>query len=84
MGLHGFPSLAVVDLHPVVFAILNLARVLQCLRKEIAQVIVVRVVLETKVADVAEVLVEFLCKTVSLQKWAWRDETNQESRRRGP
>lgn len=61
--LHGLPALAVVQLHPVVLAVLNLATVLQCLGEQIAQVVVVGCVLKAKVADVRQVLVELLCET---------------------
>lgn len=60
--LHGLPALAVVQLHPIVLAVLNLATVLQCLGEEVAQVVVVGCVLEAKVANVRKVLVEFLCE----------------------
>lgn len=61
MCLHGLPALAVVKLHPVVLAVLDLARVLECLSEEIAHVVVVGRVLEAEVADVGQVLVELLC-----------------------
>jgi hypothetical protein len=60
VGLHDFPALAVVKLHPVVLAILNLAGALEGLGEELAQVVVVGSVLEAEIANVAEVLVEFL------------------------
>lgn len=50
--LHAFPTLAIIELHPVVLAILYLASVLECLSEEIAQVVVVGCILETKVADI--------------------------------
>jgi len=50
--LHSLPALAIVELHPVVLAVLNLAAVLECLSEQIAQVVVVGCVLEAKVADV--------------------------------
>ena len=36
VGLHYFPTLSVVQLHPVVLAILNLASARECLGKEFA------------------------------------------------
>jgi len=65
--LHDLPALPVVQLHPVVLAILDLAGALEGLGKELAQVVVVGGVLESKVADVAEVLVELLCSELALQ-----------------
>ena len=61
-GAWYIPAFAVVQLHPVVVAIFHFARGLQCLREEVAQVVVVGRVLEAEVADVGEVLVEFLCE----------------------
>jgi hypothetical protein len=66
--LHHLPALAVVQLHPVVLAILNLPGALKRLGEELTQVVVVRGVLETEVANVAEVLVEFLCTWISIRK----------------
>lgn len=63
--LHRLPTLAVVKLHPVVFAILDFASVLEGLGEEVAEIFVVWCVFETKVADIAQVLVEFLCQDVS-------------------
>lgn len=60
VALHRLPAFAVVDFHPVVLAILNLASALESLREQLAQVVVVGSVLEAEVAHVAEVLVEFL------------------------
>lgn len=50
--LHGLPALAVVQLHPIVLAIFNLATILQCLSEQIAQVVVVGSVLKAEVANV--------------------------------
>jgi len=52
------PALAAVELHPVVLAILNFAGVLQRGGEELAEVVVIGLVLEAKVADVGKVLVE--------------------------
>lgn len=65
MCLHGFPALAVVELHPIVLAIFDFAGVLESLSEELAQIFVVGCVLEAKVADVAEVFVELLCDDIS-------------------
>ena len=50
--LHSLPALAVVELHPVVLAVLDLATVLEGLSEQIAQVIVVGCIFEAKVADI--------------------------------
>jgi hypothetical protein len=65
--LHHLPTLAVVQLHPVVLAILNLPSALEGLGEELAQVVVVGGILESEVANVAEVLVEFLCVVLVLK-----------------
>lgn len=49
----------VVELHPVVFPILNFPGVLERLGQEVSQVIVVGSVFKTEVADVCQVLGEF-------------------------
>lgn len=46
------PASAIVQLHPVVIPIFNLPRVLESLGEKVPQVVVVRRVLEAKVADV--------------------------------
>lgn len=69
------PSLAVVQLHPVVLAVLDLPSALERLSEELAQVVVIGSILEPKVADVAEVLVELLCSKLAL------DVTNEHRRR---
>lgn len=60
VALHRFPALSVIDFHPVIFAILNLAGALKGLREQLTQVVVIGSVLEAEVTDVAQVLVEFL------------------------
>ena len=40
MGFHYLPALAIVELHPVVLAVLNLASALECLGEEFAEVVV--------------------------------------------
>lgn len=62
MSLHGFPALAVVELHPVVLAILDLASLLEGLGEKITKVVVVGSVLEAEVAHVRKVLVELFCE----------------------
>jgi len=52
------PALAAVQLHPVVFAILDLASVLQRGGEEFAEVVIIGLVLEAQVANVGKVLVE--------------------------
>jgi hypothetical protein len=63
--LHDLPALAVVQLHPVVLAILNLASALESLGEQLTQVVVVGGVLETEVTDVAKVLIELLCSELA-------------------
>ena len=65
--LRVLPALAVVDLHPVVFAILHFARILERLSKEFAKVVVVWRVFESEVADVRKVFVKLLCEMSALQ-----------------
>lgn len=60
MMLQGLPTLAVMELHPIVFTILNLSCILQGLGEEFAEVVVIRGILESKIANIAEVFVEFL------------------------
>jgi hypothetical protein len=64
--LHNLPALAVVQLHPVVLAVFDLASALERLGEQLTQVVVVGGVLKTKVADVAKVLVELLCSELAL------------------
>lgn len=59
--LNGFPTFAIVQLHPVILAILHLARILQSLGEEFPEIVVVRSVLEAEIADIAQILVELLC-----------------------
>lgn len=59
------PALAVVELHPVVLAVLDLTSALESLSEEITKVVVVGGVLEAKVADVGQVLVELLRETIT-------------------
>lgn len=61
VGFHYLPALSIVQLHPIVLAVLNLASALKRLREEFAQVVVIRCVLKAEVTDVAQVLVELLC-----------------------
>jgi hypothetical protein len=62
MILHRVPPLSriLVDLHPVVLAILDVTSVLQGLSKELTKVVVVGGIFETEVSDVRQVLVELL------------------------
>ena len=63
--LGSLPALAVVELHPIIFSILNLAGALESLGEEVAKVVVIWSILKSKVADVAEILVELLWETVA-------------------
>lgn len=47
------PAFSVVQLHPVVFAVFDLARALESLRKELTEVVVVGSVFEPEIANVA-------------------------------
>jgi hypothetical protein len=47
MSLQNLPALSVVQLHPVVLAILDLAGALESLSEQLAEVVVIRRVLET-------------------------------------
>lgn len=61
MLFHCLPAFAIIQLHPVILSVFNLSGVLQGLGEQIPQVVVVRCILKAKVANVAEVLGEFLC-----------------------
>ena len=52
MMLHCLPALAIVQLHPIVFAVLNLARVLESLSEKFSEVIVIWSILKPEVPDV--------------------------------
>ncbi len=68
MGFDRLPATTTIQFHPVIFAVLDLASILQCLCKEVAKEVVVWGVLEAKVADVAEVFVELLWRMVSIER----------------
>jgi hypothetical protein len=76
MSLRGIrlvvPASAVVELHPIVLSIFHLAGILEGLRQEITQVIVVRGILETKVAHIAQIFVEFFCDILVREMYSWR------------
>ena len=82
--LHYLPALSIVQLHPVVFAVLDLASALQRLGEELTQVVVVGCVLEAEVTDVAEVLVELLCCLLAVFSEGGERYACQGSCRRGP
>jgi hypothetical protein len=84
VGLHYLPALSIVQLHPVVLAILDLASALERLGEEFAQVVVIGRVLKAEVTDVAEVLVELLCCLLAVFGKAQEMYTYQGSCRRGP
>lgn len=60
--LHGVPSLSRIlrNFHPVILAVLNIASVLEGLSEELAEVVVVRGIFETEVANISQVLAELL------------------------
>ena len=64
--LHCLPSLAVVEFHPVVLAVLQLTRALQGLCEEISEVVVVGRVFEAEVPHVRQVFIELLCIIMSV------------------
>ena len=68
MRLEDLPALSIVQLHPVILAILDFASALKSLCEKFAQVVVVRGVLEAEVADVAKVFVELLCALLAYGK----------------
>jgi hypothetical protein len=70
MVLHRLPPLAVVDFHPVINAVFGFPRVLKGLGEKITEVIVVWLVLESKVANITQILVEFLCKKL-VRDWRY-------------
>lgn len=55
-----FPTSTVVQLHPVVLPIFNFPCVLQGLSEEVSQIVIIGSVLETEVANVGQILVEFI------------------------
>src|ERR1700761_4888692 len=59
---HGLPSLAVIDFHPIIISVLGLSSVLQSLCEEVTQIIVIRFIFKSKIADITEIFIEFLCK----------------------
>jgi hypothetical protein len=54
------PTLAVVQLHPIVFSIFDFAAVLEGLSEQIPQEVVIGCIFETKVSHIGEVLVELI------------------------
>lgn len=60
--LDRFPSPSTIELHPIIFAILHFSSVLERLREEVSQKIVIGRVFESQVANVTEIFVELLCK----------------------
>ena len=60
IALACFPAPSIVQLHPVILSVLNFASVLQSLREQITEVIIIGGIFEPKVANVRQVLVELL------------------------
>lgn len=60
MFLNGLPPFAVVQLHPIIFSILDFSRVLQRLGEQVSQVIVIGSVLESQVADIGQIGVQLI------------------------
>lgn len=77
--LENLPALSIVQLHPVILAILHLSGALQRLCEEFAQVVIVGRVFEAEVADIAEVLIEFLCKQLVFRHSHNRDHRTREA-----
>ena len=63
---HGLPPFAIVKFHPVILSIFDLAGVLERLREQLAQVVVVWSVFEPQISDVAQVFAKLLCHYVQL------------------
>lgn len=61
MLFHCLPAFAIVQLHPIILPVLNFPRALQGLGEQVPQVVVIGCVLEAEIANVAKILVEFLC-----------------------
>jgi hypothetical protein len=61
-----FPAPSIVQLHPVIFSVFNIASVFQSLCEEVPKVVIVGCVLESKIPHVGEILVELLCVIVSI------------------
>lgn len=53
------PTSAVVELHPVVLAVLNFTGILQSLGQNVTKIIVVRSILEAEIAYITQIFVEF-------------------------
>lgn len=64
MLFHVLPSLAVVKLHPVIFAVLNVSGVFQRLSEQVSEVVIIWRVLEAKIADIAQIFVELFCDCI--------------------
>ena len=62
----GLPALAVVEHHPVVHAILGLARIFKNLGEELSQEVVVGRLLEAELANIVEVDGELFCRSTPL------------------
>src|ERR1700729_2980673 len=63
--LHGLPALSIVELHPIVLAILYFASAFQCLGEQISKIIVIWRVLKSKISDIAQILVELLGESIT-------------------
>lgn len=67
--LEHLPALSIVQLHPVILAVLDLSGALESLGEQLAEVVVVGGILETEVANIAQVLVKLLCvELVNVQR----------------
>jgi hypothetical protein len=53
------PSSSIIELHPIILAIFDFSCVLEGLREQVSQVVVVWSVLKAEVAHISEVLCEF-------------------------
>lgn len=61
-GALRLPSSSTVQLHPVVLAIFELVRISSRLGEEITEEVVIGGILESKISNIAQVFVEFLCE----------------------
>jgi hypothetical protein len=63
--LDGIPTLAMVELHPIVLAILYFSSILQRLGEQIPKIVIIWCVLESEISDIAQILVELLGEPIT-------------------
>lgn len=57
---NSLPALTIIKLHPIIFPILYLSGILQCLSEEVSKQVVIGCILEPEVPYVAQVLVKLV------------------------